>query len=55
MNIPTNSFETLFFIIIIILVTTIISRVITKILNKFKRFKDDMTGIYIIRDIIVLL
>ncbi len=53
MNLPTNILETLLTILLIIIVTTIISRVITKILNRFKRFKDDMTGIYLIRDIIV--
>lgn len=53
MDIPTDPIEALIRIIIIIILTTILSRIITKILNKFERFKDDMTGIYLIRDIIV--
>lgn len=53
MNIPTNLFQTLLWIIVIIVLTTIISKIITRLLNKFNRFKDDMTGIYLIRDIIV--
>ncbi|MBE6504894.1 MAG: mechanosensitive ion channel [Methanobrevibacter sp.] len=53
MNIPTNLVQTLLWIIVIIVLTTITSKIITQILNKFNRFKDDMTGIYLIRDIIV--
>ena len=52
MDIPTDPIWAICKIIIII-VTTIISRVITNILNNMERFKDDMTGIYLIRDIIV--
>lgn len=55
MIMPTNPFETFILIIIIILIATIVARLITKILNKFKRFKDNMNGIYLIRDIIVYL
>ena len=53
MNIPTDIVQTFIRIIVIIVLTTIISKIITKILNKMNRFKDDMTGIYLIRDIIV--
>ena len=53
MNLPANPIETTLMIIAIIIITTIIARIITKILNRFKRFNDDMTGIYLIRDIIV--
>lgn len=53
MSIPTYPLEKFILILIIILVTTLVSKIITKILNKFKRFKDDMTGINLIRDIIV--
>ena len=53
MNIPTNLVQTLLWIIVIIVLTTITSKIITQILNKFNRFKDDMIGIYLIRDIIV--
>ena len=53
MDIPTDIFQTFVRIIVIIVLTTIISKIITKILNKMNRFKDDMTGIYLIRDIIV--
>jgi small-conductance mechanosensitive channel len=53
MNLPTNPLETAIFIIIIIIAATIFARLITAILNKFSRLKDDMTGIYLIRDIII--
>ncbi|ALT68323.1 mechanosensitive ion channel family protein [Methanobrevibacter millerae] len=53
MDIPTDPIWAICKIIIIIIITTIISRVITNILNNIERFKDDMTGIYLIRDIIV--
>ena len=53
MDLPTNPIQTIFQIILIIILTTVFSRIITRILNKFERFKDDMTGIYLIRDIIV--
>ena len=53
MNIPTNPIEILIWIIVIIIVTTIVARLLTAILNRFNRFKDDMTSIYLIRDIIV--
>ena len=53
MDIPTDLIWTICRIIFIIILTTIISQVITKILYKFKRFEKDMTGIYLIRDIII--
>ena len=53
MSLPTDPFEIFILIIVIIFATTIISRLITRILDKFKRFKDDMTSINLIRDIIV--
>ncbi|WP_407379694.1 mechanosensitive ion channel family protein [Methanobrevibacter sp.] len=53
MNLPANPIETTLMIIAIIIITTIIARIITKILNRFERFNEDMTGIYLIRDIIV--
>ena len=53
MDIQTDPIWAICKIIIIIIITTIISRVITNILNNIERFKDDMTGIYLIRDIIV--
>ena len=53
MDIPTDPIWAICKIIIIIIVTTIISRVITNILNNMERFKYYMTGIYLIRDIIV--
>ena len=53
MNIPVDPFETALMIIAIIILTTIISRIITKALNRVERFNEDMTIIYLIRDIIV--
>ena len=53
MNLPTNPIETAIFIIIIIIAATIFARLITAILNKFSRLKENMTGIYLIRDIII--
>ena len=53
MNIPVDPFETAWMIIAIIILTTIISRIITKALNRVERFNEDMTIIYLIRDIIV--
>ena len=50
---PVNPLETTLMIIAIIVITTIIARIITRLLNRFERFKDDMTGIYLIRDLIV--
>lgn len=53
MDFPTDLIQTFIKITLIIILTTVVSRIITRILNKFNRFKDDMTGIYLIRDIIV--
>ena len=53
MDIPTDPIWAICKKIIIIIITSIISRVITNILNNIERFKDDMTGIFLIRDIIV--
>lgn len=52
MNLPTDFIPTLIEIIAIIVLTTIIARLIAKLLNRFERFKDDMTGIYLIRDMV---
>ncbi len=54
MNIPTINDPTMIFIqiLIIIIATSIITRVIAFSMNKMKRFKKDMTAIYLIRDII---
>lgn len=53
MNLPPNPVETAIFILIIIIAATIFARLITAILNKFSRLKENMTGIYLIRDIII--
>ena len=53
MEIPQDIIQTLMTILIIIILTTIASRLITRGLNNVERFKDDMTGIYLIRDIII--
>ena len=53
MEIPQNMIQTLIVIIVTIILTTIVSRLITRGLNRVERFKDDMTGIYLIRDIII--
>ena len=52
MNIPIEPLKTFILILIIIIGATILVRVTEKILNRFERFKDDMTGIYLIGDII---
>ena len=53
MNLPSNPIETAIFILIIIIAATIFARLITAVLNKFSRLKENMTGIYLIRDIII--
>ncbi len=40
------------YILVIILLTAIITRIIASSMNKMSRFKEDMTAIYLIRDII---
>ena len=55
MNIPTmtdNPARLLVYILIIIIATSIITRLIAFSMNKMERFKQDMTAIYLIRDII---
>ena len=55
MNIPTTIDDptmTLVYILIIIIVTSILTRTIAFLMNRMERFKKDMTGIYLIRDII---
>jgi small-conductance mechanosensitive channel len=42
----------LFYILIIIVATLFLTNIIAFLLNRMKRFKKDMTGIYLIRDII---
>ena len=48
-NLPTT---TLIYILIIIIATSILTRAIAYMMNRMKRFKKDMTIIYLIRDII---
>lgn len=55
MNIPTNINDSgmiLLYILAVIIITSIITRIVAHSLNKMKRFKKDMTAIYLIRDII---
>jgi small-conductance mechanosensitive channel len=52
MNIPSDPIPIILKIVFIIILATVITRLIGKLLKKFKRFKDDMTGIYLIIDII---
>lgn len=53
MEIPQDWIIILGKIIIIIIITTVLSKLIADVLNKIKRFKDNTTGIYLIRDIIL--
>ena len=53
MEIPYDLIQKIVIILAIIIITTLVGRLITKGLNHMKRFKDDITGIYLIRDIIV--
>ena len=53
MDIPQNLIETLLIIIITVVLAKIVAKVIEVVLNKIKYFKDNTTGIYLIRDIIV--
>ncbi len=55
MNFPTTPSDptmTLVYILLIIIITSIATRVIAFLLNRINRFKEDMTAIYLIRDII---
>ena len=53
MEIPYDLIQKLVIILAIIILTTLVGRLITKGLNHMKRFKEDITGIYLIRDIII--
>ncbi len=50
--IPSDTLMTLINILLIIVTTYILTRLIAHYMNKMKRFKEDMTAIYLIRDII---
>ena len=54
MNIPTvdDPTTTLIYILIIIITASILTRVVAFLMNKMKRFKTDMTVVYLVRDII---
>ena len=53
MIIPDNfDYMNIIYILIIIVITSILTRVIAFSMNKMKRFKKDMTAVYLIRDII---
>ncbi len=53
MDIPQNLIEALFIAIVTIITTKIVGKVIEAILNKIKHFNDNLTGIYLIRDIVI--
>lgn len=53
MDIPQNLIEALFIAILTIITTKIVGKVIEAILNKIKHFNDNLTGIYLIRDIVI--
>ena len=53
MEVPADLFQTFLKIILIIILTMIVSKIITRILNRLNRLKDNMTAIYLIKDIIV--
>ncbi len=55
MEIPHNMIWTLAIILAIIIVTTLAGRLITKGLNRMERFKENIPGIYLIRDIIIFI
>lgn len=54
MNIPTvaDPTTTLIYILLIIIAASILTRVVAFLMNKMKRFKTDMTVVYLVRDII---
>ena len=54
MNIPTvgDPTTTLIYILLIIIAASILTRVVAFLMNKMKRFKTDMTIVYLVRDII---
>lgn len=47
-----NPISKIIFILIVILITSVIVRLVAYLMNKIKRFKKDITLIYLIRDII---
>lgn len=53
MDIPQNLIEALFIAILTIITTKIVGKVIEAVLNKIKHFNDNLTGIYLIRDIVI--
>ena len=53
MDIPQNLIEALFIAILTIITTKIVGKVIEAGLNKIKHFNDNLTGIYLIRDIVI--
>lgn len=55
MEIPSNSIQTVAIIIAIIIITPLVAKIITRLLENVHRFKEDMTGTYLIRDIIVFI
>ena len=54
MNIPTTNDPkiALIYILVIIIAASILTRVVASLMNRMNRFKKDMTGIYLVRDII---
>jgi len=54
MNIPTvdDPTTTLIYILLIIITASILTRIVAFLMNKMKRFKTDMTIVYLVRDII---
>jgi len=55
MDIPTtidNPAMILVYILVIIIAASLLTRIIAAIMNRMSRFKEDMTAIYLIRDII---
>ena len=54
MNIPTvgDPTTTLIYILLIIIAASILTRVVAFLMNKMKRFKTDMTIVYLVRDLI---
>ena len=55
MEIPSNSIQTVAIIIAIIIITPLVAKIITRLLENVHRVKEDMTGTYLIRDIIVFI
>ncbi len=55
MEIPQNLIQTVVTILAIIIITQLVSRIITRLLESVHRFKEDMTGVYLIRDIIIVI